>query len=475
MMLKVLFVAAEAVPFIKTGGLADVIGSLPKELVKEGVDARVILPKYSEIPSHYREIMEPVHTMEVPVGWRRQYCGIEKMEYQGITFYFVDNEYYFKRKGLYGHFDDGERFAYFCRAVLEVLPHIGFAPDILHCHDWHAAAIPVMLAAHYRHAYPELRTVLTIHNLLYQGVFAREVLGDLLSLGNDYFAEDKLEFFGSVNYMKGGLVYADRLTTVSPTYAQEIQTPYFGEKLDGLLRDRSKDLYGIVNGLDYDVYNPRIDDCIAVPYTWRSIGRKCKNKMKLQEHVGLPVRSDVPVVAIISRLVAAKGLDLVAHVIEEMLASDIQLIVLGTGEERYEGMFRLAAHRYPDKVSANIFFGEDLAHKIYAGADVFLMPSCFEPCGIGQLIALRYGTLPVVRETGGLKDTVQPYNEYTGEGNGFTFANYNAHDMLHTLQRALAIYPQTDIWERIVRNAMRSDYSWRQSAQQYHELYQQLV
>ncbi|MDF2928763.1 MAG: hypothetical protein K0Q75_1001 [Anaerospora sp.] len=425
MMLKVLFVAAEAVPFIKTGGLADVIGSLPKELVKEGVDARVILPKYSEIPSHYREIMEPVHTMEVPVGWRRQYCGIEKMEYQGITFYFVDNEYYFKRKGLYGHFDDGERFAYFCRAVLEVLPHIGFAPDILHCHDWHAAAIPVMLAAHYRHAYPDLRTVLTIHNLLYQGVFAREVLGDLLSLGNDYFAEDKLEFFGSVNYMKGGLVYADRLTTV--------------------------------------------------PYTWRSIGRKCKNKMKLQEHVGLPVRSDVPVVAIISRLVAAKGLDLVAHVIEEMLASDIQLIVLGTGEERYEGMFRLAAHRYPDKVSANIFFGEDLAHKIYAGADVFLMPSCFEPCGIGQLIALRYGTLPVVRETGGLKDTVQPYNEYTGEGNGFTFANYNAHDMLHTLQRALAIYPQTDIWERIVRNAMRSDYSWCQSAQQYHELYQQLV
>ncbi|KAF1856359.1 hypothetical protein Lal_00049274 [Lupinus albus] len=462
---KVLFVAAEAVPFIKTGGLADVIGSLPKELVKEGVDARVILPKYSEIPSHYREIMEPVHILEVPVGWRRQYCGIEKLEYQGITFYFIDNEYYFKRKGLYGHYDDGERFAYFCRAVLESLPYLDFTPDILHCHDWHTAVIPVLLAAHYREAYPELRT----------GVFAKEVLGDLLSLGEEYFTAGRLEFFGAVNYMKGGLVFADRLTTVSPTYAEEIKTPYFGEKLDSLLQSRGNDLYGIINGLDYDLYNPRIDDCIAVPYTWRSSGRKLKNKMKLQEHVGLPVRADVPVVAIVSRLVAAKGLDLVAHVIEEIIAEDIQLIVLGTGEERYEGMFRLAAHRYPDKVSANIFFGEELAHKIYAGADIFLMPSCFEPCGIGQLIALRYGTLPVVRETGGLKDTVQPYNEYTGEGNGFSFANYNAHDMLDTLRRALAVYRQGDVWERIIRNAMRSDYSWSQSAQQYRELYHQLV
>ena len=474
-MIKVLFVAAEAVPFVKTGGLADVIGSLPKELLKEGVDARVILPKYGDIPDRFREMMTTIAVLDVPVGWRRQYVGIDKLEYQGVTFYFVDNEYYFKRKGLYGHYDDGERFAYYSRAVLEALPCLDFEPDVLHCHDWHTAAVPVLLAAHYRESYPHLRTVFTIHNLKYQGIFAPAVLGELLDLSEDYFAPDKLEFFGAVNYLKGGLVYSDLLTTVSRTYAEEIQTEYFGEKMDGLLRSRSHQLQGIVNGIDYDIYNPQTDNDLAVPYTWRSINRKAKNKVKLQECMGLPLNPDVPVVAIVSRLVEAKGLDLIAHVFEDIVSQDLQLVILGTGEERYEGMFQHAAYCYPDKVAANIFFDDMLSHKVYGGADIFLMPSQFEPCGIGQLIALRYGTVPVVRETGGLKDTVQAYNEYTGEGNGFSFAHYNAHEMLYTLNNALELYSQPEKWGSIVRNAMKSDFSWRQSAKQYIAVYQELI
>ena len=474
-MIKVLFVAAEAVPFVKTGGLADVIGSLPKELLKEGVDARVILPKYGEIPDRFQEMMTTVAVLDAPVGWRRQYVGIEKLEYQGVTFYFVDNEYYFKRKGLYGHYDDGERFAYYSRAVLESLPFLDFEPDVLHCHDWHTAAVPVLLAAHYREAYPHLRTVFTIHNLKYQGIFSPAVLSELLDLDEDYFAPDKLEFFGAANYLKGGLVYADLLTTVSHTYAEEIQTEYFGEKVDGLLRSRSHQLRGIINGIDYDIYNPQTDNDIAVPYTWRSINRKAKNKVKLQECLGLPINPDVPVVAIVSRLVEAKGLDLIAHVFEDIVSQDLQLVILGTGEERYEGMFQHAAYCYPDKVAANIFFDDMLSHKVYGGADIFLMPSQFEPCGIGQLIALRYGTVPVVRETGGLKDTVQAYNEYTGEGNGFSFAHYNAHEMLYTLNNALELYSQPEKWGSIVRNAMKSDFSWRQSAKQYIAVYQELI
>lgn len=473
-MTKVLFVAAEAVPFVKTGGLADVIGSLPKELLKEGIDVRVILPKYGDIPDRYREMMTPVVTLDVPMGWRRQYCGIEQLEHQGVTFYFVDNEYYFKRRGLYGYYDDGERFAFYSRAVLESLRHLDFSPDVLHCHDWHTAAVHVLLNAHYRAFYPRLRTVFTIHNLKYQGVFPPSVLSELLDLGSEYFTPDKLEFHGAVNYMKGGLAYADMLTTVSRSYAQEIQTPYYGEKVDGLLRARSHQLVGIVNGIDYDVYNPQHDEYIFMPYTWRSTKRKNQNKIKLQEHVGLPINPDVPVLAIVSRLVEAKGLDLIAHVFEEIISQDLQLVVLGTGESHYESMFQVAAYRYPEKVSANIFFDDALAHKIYAGADMFLMPSQFEPCGIGQLIALRYGALPIVRETGGLKDTVQSYNQYTGEGNGFTFANYKAHDMLYTIRWALGLYGDKQVWESIVKNAMKNDFSWRQSAKQYVQLYKTL-
>lgn len=475
-MAKVLFVAAEAVPFIKTGGLADVVGSLPKELLSQGIDARVILPKYGDIAGHYKESMEPVAILEVPLGWRRQYCGIEKLEIDNVIFYFIDNEYYFKRKGLYGYYDDAERFAFFSRAVLEALPHLDYTPDVLHCHDWHAGPVAVLLDAHYRArpAYSSLKTVFTIHNLQYQGVFPKEVLGELLDLGDEYLTADKLEYYGSVNFMKAGLVFADKLTTVSRSYAEEIQTVERGENLEGLLKQRSASLSGIINGIDYDVYNPQKDYNIAVPYTWRSSGRKAKNKAKLQECLNLPVNADKPMVAIISRLVQPKGLDLIAQIFDELLELDIQLVVLGTGEERYEGMFRVAAHRHPDKVSANIFFDEALAHKIYAAADLFLMPSLFEPCGIGQLIAMRYGALPVVRETGGLKDTVQPYNEYTGEGNGFTFTWYNAHDMLFTVKRALGLYYDRARWEQIVKNAMKSDYSWHYSAGQYRVLYEDL-
>ena len=474
-MVKVLFVAAEAVPFVKTGGLADVIGSLPKELLKEGIDARVILPKYGDIPERYREMMTPVASFEANVGWRQKYCGVEQLEHQGITYYFIDNEQYFKRKGLYGHYDDGERFAFYSSAVLASIPYLDFTPDIIHCHDWHTAVVPVLLNAHYRHMYPNLRTIFTIHNLKYQGVFHPHVLGDLLGLGQEYFAADKMEFFGAVNYMKGGLVYADVLTTVSRTYAEEIQMAYYGEKMDGMLRSRAEQLHGIVNGIDYEYYDPQKDPHVAVPYTWRSPKRKAQNKVKLQEHVGLPANPNVPVIAIISRLVEAKGLDLIARVFEDILKQDIQLVVLGTGESHYEGMFQAAAQLYPDKVSTNIFFDETLAHKIYAGADIFLMPSQFEPCGIGQLIALRYGTLPVVRETGGLKDTVRSYNPETGEGNGFTFANYNAHDMMYTLNWALELYQQEEKWRALVTQAMKNDYSWRQSAKQYVALYKSLV
>lgn len=477
-MVKVLFVAAEAVPFIKTGGLADVIGSLPKALKSQGIDVRVMLPKYSDIPNSFKEEMKAIAQLTVPVSWRQQYCGVEQLEYQGVPFYFVDNEYYFKRPGIYGHYDDAERYAYFCRAVLESLPSIDFKPDVIHCHDWHSGMVSVFLKAFYdgNPFYQDIRTLFTIHNLGYQGVFAKEILPDILGLDQSYFTPDKLEFHDGVSFMKGGLVYSDIITTVSKTYAEEIQYPYFGEKLDGFLRARRADLKGIVNGIDYDLHNPAADQHLSANYNIKTIHLKQENKVKLQQRLGLPVRRDIPILAIVSRLVAPKGLDLIAHVLDELLGhEDVQLVVLGTGEEKYQQMFQHAAWQYPSKVSANIFFDETLAHQIYGGADIFLMPSLYEPCGIGQLIALRYGTLPVVRETGGLKDTVLPYSKYTGEGNGFTFTNYNAHDMLFTIKRALGLFYDRPLWNKIVINAMNSDYSWSKSAREYINLYENLA
>lgn len=476
-MKTILFAAAEAAPFIKTGGLADVIGSLPKELVKQGADIRVILPKYEGIPEVWKDQMEPLCYFDVPVGWRQQYCGISSLQKDGVTYYFVDNEYYFKRSNIYGHYDDAERFAFFSRAVLEALPRLELTPEIIHCHDWHTAIIPLLLNAHYRQdpAYADIRTVLTIHNLCYQGIFPASILGDLLGVDEqEYMAPDKTEFYGGTNFLKAGIVYSDAVTTVSKSYAEEILTPWYGECLDGVLRGYSAKLSGIINGIDYETYNPACDDMIATPYTWRSTTRKSQNKVKLQACLGLPVDPDIPVVGMVTRLVEPKGLDLVAEVLADMVRLGVQLVVLGTGDDKYVSMLTVAAHRYPDNVSSNIYFDESLAHKIFAGSDLLLMPSLFEPCGISQLIALRYGSIPVVRETGGLKDTIKPYNEYTGEGNGFSFSQYQGHDMLDALQRALAVYRNTEQWKKVVSAAMRSDFSWRKSAGEYLALYKQL-
>ncbi|CAH1058964.1 glycogen synthase GlgA [Paenibacillus pseudetheri] len=473
--MKVLFAAAEAHPFIKTGGLADVIGALPKALKGAGVDVRVILPKYRGIPEKFTSKMEHLTEVYVPIGWRNQYCGIEHMVYDGIPIYFIDNEYYFGRDGIYGYMDDGERFAFYNRAVLECLPAIDFQPDVLHCHDWHAAVIPMLLQGHYRHNpfYSEMRSVFTIHNLLYQGVFPYEILGELLGLDSSYFLG--VEYYGNVNFLKGGIVYSDRVTTVSPTYSEEIRTPYYGYGLDGLLNARADVLSGIVNGIDTKSYNPATDPSLVTRYR-SNLAKKTENKLALQEELGLPVDATIPMIAMVTRLVDSKGLDLLTRVLDELLYNDdVQFVLLGTGDESYERWFREAAWRYPTKLSSQILFNDALSRKIYAASDIFLMPSKFEPCGISQLLALRYGSIPVVRETGGLNDTVQPYNEESGEGNGFTFSNYNAHDMMFTLRRAISLYKRPEHWKKITKNAFAGDYSWNVSAQQYIDIYNEIT
>ncbi|WP_028307950.1 glycogen synthase GlgA [Desulfitibacter alkalitolerans] len=474
--MKVLFVASEATPFIKTGGLADVIGSLPRELKNHGIDVRVIMPKYGEIHDTIKKKMKVVKRFTVPIGWQSQYCGIETLTYKGIVFYFIDNEQYFKRPELYGYWDDGERFGFFCRAVIDSLPYLDFKPEIIHSHDWHGALVNTLLHIQYKNSdfHSSIKTVFTIHNLHYQGIFPRDIL-DLFGIDYSHFNVNELEFYGNVNFMKGALVHSNILTTVSKSYAEEIQTPYYGHGLDGLLRKRSNDLYGIINGIDYDEYNPESDQHIFKTYSSRSISNKRINKLKLQKLLGLPVTNCVPIMAIISRLVPQKGLDLISHVLDDILNEDIQLIVLGTGLKEYEDLFKKAASEYPDKVSANFMFDEKLARRIYAGSDFFLMPSIFEPCGIGQLIALRYGTIPIVRETGGLKDTVTSYDELNTHGNGFTFANINALDMLYTIRRAISYFQNKPEWTKIRKNAMECDNSWNSSALQYVNLYTKLL
>ncbi|WP_010496511.1 glycogen synthase GlgA [Paenibacillus elgii] len=474
--MKVLFAASEAVPFVKTGGLADVIGSLPKELAKQGIDVRVILPKYEDIPARFTEQMETVASFTLQMGWRSLYCGIQKLEHDGITFYFVDNEFYFRRKGCYGYGDDAERFAFYCRAVLDALPHIDYMPDLLHCHDWQAGMIPVLYRAHFSHQplYSHLKTIVTIHNLKYQGVFGKEQFQDFFALGEEHLHGYALEMHGGASFLKGGLLYSDYITTVSPTYAEEIQTPYYGEHLDGLLRSQNGRLQGILNGIDYEEFDPMTDPHLEFNYR-DSYAKKQANKLKLQERLGLPVDKDVPLIALVTRLVDQKGLALIDRMIAELMALDAQWVVLGTGEPRFEELFRWAAGTFPDKLSAQILFDEALARQIYAGSDLFLMPSLFEPCGIGQLIAMRYRSVPIVRETGGLRDTVTPYNETTGEGTGFSFTNYNAHDMLFTIERAVRLYREPGVWTNLMNNIKKKDFSWRRSAQQYADLYRQLA
>ncbi|MFY0762611.1 glycogen synthase GlgA [Metabacillus dongyingensis] len=475
--MKVLFVVSECVPFVKSGGLADVAGALPKELKRLGTDIRVILPKYGQIPERFRSKMKKIKDIVVPVGWRRQYCGIEQLEFEGVTYYFIDHEYYFKRDSLYGHFDDGERFSFFSRAVLDSIKAVDFQPDVIHCHDWHTGMVPFLLKEEYasQSFYENMKAVFTIHNLQFQGIFPRDILHDLLGLDDRYFNADQLEFHGFVNFMKAALVASDLITTVSPTYKNEIQTPYFGECLEGLLRVKEASLVGILNGIDDAIYNPGDDPYIAFPYNENSVKNKAKNKKELQKMFGLPEKEDTPLLTMVTRLTQQKGLDLVERVLHEMLQSDMQIIILGTGEKKFEDFFRHMEWLYPDKCKAYIGFDEPLAHRIYAGSDFFLMPSQFEPCGLGQLIALRYGSIPIVRETGGLNDTVTSYRDDTGEGNGFTFTNFNAHDMKNTVNRACTIYKNKTIWNSLVKTAMKEDYSWAQSAFKYNQLYADLM
>jgi starch synthase len=477
--MKILFTASECVPFVKTGGLADVVGSLAPVLAAQGHDVRVILPKYGSIPEEYERRMFHAVDFEVNLGWRRQYCGIEQLDMNGVTYYFLDNRYYFGRNYVYGMGgDEYERFAFFCRGVLNALPLIPFIPDVIHAHDWQTGMIPALLRIQYQGLpkYDPIRTVFTIHNLRYQGVFGIRDVQDVLGLPDNVFTDDKLEYFGNANYLKAGIVYADEVTTVSPSYAGEIQTAYYGENLDGLLRARSNHLTGILNGIDVKEYNPATNENLASNYDANDLSGKAACKRALQEELGLVQRPDVPIIAMITRLSNQKGLDLVDYVIADIMHEDVQFVCLGMGEARYVNLFSWAEQNYPGRVAARFVMDAALAHRVYAGADIFLMPSGFEPCGLSQMLAMRYGTIPVVRETGGLKDTVLSYNEFTDEGNGFTFLNYNAHDMLHVIRRALHYYwNQKDVWQKLQLRGMTADFSWETSSGHYTDIYHSLA
>lgn len=479
-MKKILFVASESVPFIKTGGLADVVGSLPKNFNKNEYDCRVIIPKYQCMNENFKNQLQYVTHFYMDLAWRSQYVGILKMEYDGITYYFIDNEYYFSGPKPYGDICyDMEKFAFFSRAALSALPVIDFRPDIIHCHDWQTGLIPVYLKDRFRGGefFANMKSVMTIHNLKFQGVWDVKTIQRFSMLPDYYFTPDKLEAYKDGNMLKGGIVFADAITTVSQTYAEEIKMPFYGEGLDGLMRARAGDLRGIVNGIDYDEFNPETDKLIAQPYNARNFRKeKGKNKKQLQAQLGLPVDEKKFMVGIVSRLTDQKGLDLVQCVMDELCSDDMQLVVLGTGDEKYENMFRHYDWKYHDRVSAQIYYSNEMSHKIYAGCDAFLMPSLFEPCGLSQLMALRYGSVPIVRETGGLKDTVEPYNEYESRGTGFSFSNYNAHEMLDTIRYAKHVYyDRKREWNKIIDRAMAADFSWQQSAGKYQELYDWLI
>jgi len=476
-MKNILLAASECFPFIKTGGLADVVGALPKYIDKENFDCRVVLPKYSCMKDNFKAMLKPVTNFFINYNGATKYVGVEECELNGIHYYFIDNEEYFSGAKPYGENRwDIEKFIYFDKAVLAAMPAIGFKPDILHCHDWQAGLIPVFLKSEYatHEFYMNTKSVMTIHNLKFQGVEGRPFIQHLSGLGDYYFTYDKLAMFNDGNMLKGGLVYADAITTVSSTYSDEIKTSQYGEKLEGLLAARSSDLRGIVNGIDYAEFDPESDKGIDYHYNSETFKEaKQKNKVALQERLGLPVNKDVMMVGIVSRMTDQKGFDLINHVMEEIVSQDnIQVVLLGTGDPDYENAFKYFANKYPTKVSANIFYSDELSRKIYAASDAFLMPSLFEPCGLSQLMAMHYGTLPIVRETGGLKDTVEPYNMYEGTGTGFSFANYNAHEMMNTIRYAEHVYydyPKN--WDAMVKRAMEVDFSWNVSAKKYEEMY----
>ncbi len=467
-MKHVLFAASECTPFVKSGGLADVIGSLPQSLVKEGVGVSVILPLYKEIiQSDYRPKMEEVTVFSTPVGWRNQYTRILKYHDRGIDYYFVDNEYYFNRDGLYGYVDDGERFIYFSNAIIEFMYRTDEKFDVLHCHDWQTGA--AVAIGSIKRPHQGMKTVYTIHNIKYQGWFEHSGFGELLNLEMEHFAG--FEWRGMMNMMKAAIHHADIITTVSDTYANEILTPFFGEGLETVLEYRRGDLHGVVNGLDIVDYNPLRDK--ALDYRFRSSrATKLKNKRAMQEELGFEVDEKVPLYGIVTRLVAQKGLDLIRAIMHEFLESDVQLVVLGSGDDEYEAYFKSLADDHRGKVHVTLGFSEPYARRIYASSDFFIMPSLFEPCGLGQLIAIRYMSAPIVRETGGLKDTVRPYNEFDQTGNGLSFENYNAHELLERLAYSLKLYGEDEHMESLCRNMNASDYSWANSARQYVELYE---
>ena len=475
--MQIVFASAECAPFVKTGGLGDVAGSLPAALVRAGAEVIVMVPKYATIKDEYKEQMEHFSDFYVSLGWRNEYCGLEKLEHDGVTYMFIDNERYFARDYPYGFFDDGERFAFFSKAITESLQHLpaGFECDILHCNDWQTALAPVFLREFYQGLplYDRVKTVFSIHNVAFQGQFSDTVMEDILGVAHIPAAASQLRCDAcSINYMLGALRYADAITTVSPTYANEIQTPEFGEGLDGVLRERSYALQGILNGIDVAGFDPATDKRIAANYTVEDRGGKAVCKAKLQEELGLEVRDDRPLMVMVTRLTRQKGMDLVMYALDRILSGGVQVAVLGTGDRDYEDGLRYFQDKYPGTMAARIEFDPALSQRMYAAADMFLMPSKFEPCGLSQIIAMRYGTLPIVRETGGLKDTVIPYNEFTGEGTGFSFSNFNGDEMGDAVFRAARLFwDNRDAWSQLVTQAMSQDFSWTRSADKYLDLY----
>jgi len=469
--MKILFAACEAMPYIMTGGLGDVAGALPKELNrKEGSECRVILPLYSDIPKALRGGMKHLGSFTVPVSWRSQYCGLFEAESGGVTYYLIDNEYYFGRKGLYGHYDDAERFAFFSRAVLETLKHIDFMPDIIHSNDWHTALIPLYYKAFYAglEEFSGIKTVFTIHNIQYQGKYGKDTFGDIFGLPEDFMPV--VEFDNCVNLMKGAIVTSDAVTTVSPTYASELRYAFYANGLEGIVRDNAHKLTGILNGIDRTAYDPGADEAIFKAYGAESLEGKALNKQSLQRLLGLREEKGTLVIGMITRLVSHKGIDLIKYALEDIMADHVQLVLLGKGDFLYENYFSEMHKRFPGKLSVTIGFIQDLAHKIYAGCDVFLMPSQTEPCGLAQMVALRYGTIPVVRETGGLKDTITDCGA-DAQGNGYTFKSINGHDMLASIRRAEEAFARKDEWEALVKRAMACDFGWGRQAGEYLALY----
>lgn len=472
--MKVLYAASEALPFMASGGLGDVAGSLPQALRKRLIGCRVVMPMYDGIKQELKDTMTFITSISVPVAWRRQYCGIFEAKHNGVIYYLIDNQYYFKRDGIYGYYDDAERFAFFSRAILEMIPYIDFKPDIIHCNDWQTALTPVYYSTMYAQSpgYENIKTVFTIHNIQYQGVYGKELISEVLGIPAS--ANSVVEYDGNVNFMKGAVESANKVTTVSPSYASEILDPWYSHGLDTILNERSWKLSGILNGIDTELYDPQTDKDIFENYSASDFSAKAKNKKCLQELMGLPQKADTPLIGIVSRLVSHKGLDLVKAVMEELVVTtDVQFVVLGSGDWQYENFFKDIAARHPDQVAIKLGFLPSLSKKVYAGSDMFLMPSKAEPCGLSQMIALRYGSIPIVRETGGLRDSIKDSGD--GEGNGFTFSNYNAHEMLYTIHRAIDGYQNKDGWKILVKRAMECDNSWGKSANEYIRLYKSLL